>query len=450
MKFVIIGAGSAQFGCGMLGDIFATETFSGAEIALLDINKQALDKVYKYTIDFVEKNKLDFKITFTTDRKEAFKNTDYIISAIEVGDRFKLWDEDWKVPLQYGINQVYGENGGVGGTIHALRIIPPILDIVADMMEICPNAYMFNYSNPMTAICTAVHKKFPKARFIGMCHEIAWLHTWLPEILDKKYEEMDVVAGGLNHFSCLLSLKNKKTGEDLYPTVLKKAGSYFESAIGYSDLWMKAKKENITDDTESWDKSAFKGKKSAYQWADRKLLKFILENYKLLPITVDSHFGEYISWAYDVADHKGISDFYNLYKSTLGIREPKIELKKHEKAVYIIESIVNNKDYREEAVNIANDGYIEGLPSWLAVEVPASVNKDGLRGHELSIPKGFLSLLANYAQAYDLTTEAAITGKKDYAIQALLANPVVNKAKLVHKMLDHLIEENAPWLNYLK
>ncbi len=450
MKFVIIGAGSAQFGCGMLGDIFATEAFKGSEITLLDINQAALDKVYNYTLDFVKENNLDFSINATTDRKVAFKGANFIISAIEVGDRFKLWDEDWKIPLQYGIKQVYGENGGPGGTMHALRIIPPILDIVGDIMDICPEAYMFNYSNPMTAITTAVYKRYPKARFIGMCHEIAWLHTWLPEILGMDYDELDVVAGGLNHFSCLLSVTDKKSGKDLYPTVLEKSYDYFESAIGYSDLWMRVKRENIVSDTESWDKSAFKGKKSAYKWADRKLLKFILDNYKLLPITVDSHFGEYISWAYDVSDHKGISDFYNLYKTTLTIREPNINITKHEKAVYIIEAIVTGNKYREEAVNMANNGSIEGLPNWLAVEMPAIVDNSGLSGVKLDVPKGFLSLLANYASTYDLTTEAAITGKKEYAIQALLANPVVDRASCVHEMLEHLIEASSPWLDYLK
>lgn len=254
-KFVLVGAGSAQFGCDMLGDILVKEVFKGSHITLLDINSDALKKVFDYAKKFIEDNKLDFTIDATLNRKEAFKNANFIISSIEVGNRFKLWDEDWKVPLQYGIHQVYGENGGPGGVFHSLRIIPPILDIVKDAMDICPDAYIFNYSNPMTAICTAVKRAFPQAKFIGMCHEIGWLHKWLPKILNKEYEDFEIKAGGLNHFSCLLEVKDKKSGNDLYPEVLSKAHAFFEHEVGYSDLLKYAMKNNAFSKTESFDHS---------------------------------------------------------------------------------------------------------------------------------------------------------------------------------------------------
>ncbi|TKZ21460.1 alpha-glucosidase, partial [Brachyspira catarrhinii] len=95
IKFVLVGAGSAQFGCDMLGDIFSTKSLEGSHITLLDINPNALKKVYDYVKGFIETNKLNFTVDATTERKEAFKNADFIISSIEVGDRFLLWDLDW-------------------------------------------------------------------------------------------------------------------------------------------------------------------------------------------------------------------------------------------------------------------------------------------------------------------------------------------------------------------
>lgn len=448
MKIVLVGAGSAQFGCGTLGDIFCSKQLQGSEVSLLDINSEALDKVYSTAKAFVEENKLDFTITATTDRKKAFQDANFIISSIEVGDRFKLWDEDWKVGLQYGYKQVYGENGGPGGVFHALRITKVVLEIVKDAMDICPDAYIFNYSNPMTAICTTVMRAFPQAKFIGMCHEIGWLYNWLPRMLSLPIEEIHFRAAGLNHFSCMIEAKNKNTGKDLYPEVLEKAPSFFEWEQGYSDMLDRFKETGSAEMTEAYEKKT--GGKSTYQWADRTLLKFILENYKLLPITVDSHFGEYVSWAWEVADHKGILDFYEFYKTSLPSNEPKIELKTHERAVPIIDGILSNSGYEEAAVNIINNNIIKELPSWIAVECPAIIDKNGLTGISLDIPKGYASLLRNYCGVYDLTAEAVIHESKDYAIQAMLANPIVNHCNAVKPMVEYMIKQQEKWLGYLK
>ncbi len=449
MKVVLVGAGSAQFGCGSLGDIFCSKELKGSEVALLDINAESLDKVFQVAKSFVEEKKLDFNITATTNRKEAFKGANFIISSIEVGDRFKLWDEDWKVAMQYGYHQVYGENGGPGGVFHSLRIIPPILDIVRDAMEVCPDAYIFNYSNPMTAITTTVLRAFPQAKFIGMCHEIGWLYRWLPRMLNTPVEDLHFRAAGLNHFSCMLELKNTKTGQDLYPEVLKKAHAFFEVEPGYSDLLDRFRETGEAEETEKYAKEN-PNIKSKYKWADRTLLKFILETYKLLPITTDSHFGEYISWAWDVAEHKGILDFYEYYKTSLPSKVPSIELVTHERAVPIMDGIISNAGFEEAAVNIQNNGLIEDLPSWIAIECPAIIDKNGLTGIKTNVPKGYQALLRNYCGVYDLTAEAVIHKSKDYAIQAMLANPIVNRCLPVKPMVEYMISQQEKWLGYLK
>lgn len=450
MKIVLVGAGSVQFGYGTLSDIFCSKTLMNSEIVLHDINAKTLDVVYNNAQKFIEAKSLPYTVSATTDRKAAFQNADFIISSIEVGDRFKLWDEDWKVPQQYGIHQVYGENGGPGGTFHALRIIPSILDIVKDAQDICPDAYIFNYSNPMTAICTTVKRAFPNARFIGMCHEIAWLNRWLPPMLNKDEDDLFYRAAGLNHFSCMLNLKDKKTGKDLYPEVLAKAHDFFKNEPGYSDFLDIYFEKGLISQTEKYSSRGNKIKGN-YEWADRTLLKFILETYNLLPITVDSHFGEYIGWAWDVADHKGIMDFYNLYKIMLGHKEPELNLTLSERVIPIIDGILSNENYEEAAVNVLNDNLIPDLPSWIAVEVPALINKDGVHGIKIdAIPKGFLALLRNYTGVYDLIAEAIIHKKKDYVIEALLASPVVHTAKNVAPMVEHMISRQKPWLDYLK
>ena len=170
-KIVLIGAGSAQFGYGTLGDIFQSATLAGSEIVLHDINPKSLALTEQTARDFIAREDLPFSVSATTDRKAALKGACFVIISIEVGDRFALWDLDWQLPQQYGIQQVYGENGGPGGLFHSLRIIPPILAICEDIAAICPDAWIFNYSNPMSRICTTVGRKFPQLNFVGMCHD---------------------------------------------------------------------------------------------------------------------------------------------------------------------------------------------------------------------------------------------------------------------------------------
>ena len=451
MKIVLVGAGSIQFGYGMLGDIFNSKILRGSTITLLDINKDALLTVLEGAKEFISQHSLDYTVEATTERREAFVHADFIISSIEVGNRFQLWDEDWKIPLQYGIKQVYGENGGPGGVFHSLRIIPVILEIMKDVMEICPNAYVFNYSNPMTAICTTVNRVYPEAKFVGMCHEIGWLGRWLPGILNRKIEDVHFRAAGLNHFSCMLEIKDRKSGKDLYPEVLERAEAFFQKEPGYSDLFDDYQKTGNLEASEAFHKG-HSGRKSNYEWADRRIGQLMLKNYQLLPITVDSHFGEYLSWAWDVVDHRGILDFYDVYKIMLSQKTvSEFKMETSERVIPIIEGIITDSGYEEEAVNIVNNGLIEDLPSWITVEVPAIINKNGVHGIKMeNVPKGYLALLRSYTGVYDLTAEAIVHKKKSYVIQALLANPVVNQASQLASMVDRMIDTQSKWLGYLK
>ncbi len=451
MKIVLIGAGSAQFGLGSLGDFFQSKLLYGSEIVLVDINEEALLSVYNKGMEFLKENPLPFTLKATTNRQEALQGANFVVISIEVGDRFKLWDEDWTTPQQYGVRQIYGENGGVGGLFHALRITPVILDICQDVVEQCPEAWVFNYSNPMSAITTAVLRRYPDLKFVGLCHEIASLERYLPTILGTPFDNLELRSGGLNHFSVLLEATYRDTGSDAYPDILAKAPPFFEREIGYSDILEHVLKTGERPRTEgSSERFLIDSDKSRKKWADRTLFKEILEVYKLLPITVDSHFGEYLQWAYQVADHKGIKDFYTLYQLDLANANPKIELKLSERLVIIMEGIISDSGYEEPAVNVMNDNLIPTLPHDIAVEVPARVFKERLEPIAFpNYPKGMLALLRNYSGVYDLTAEAILTGERSYVVQAVLANPVVDFYHGVEELVDLMIERQRPWLDYL-
>ena len=466
MKIVLIGAGSAQFGLDMLGDIFTSSILAGSEIDLVDINAENLAKVKNIAQTYIDQNNLPFTLHATTDRKEALPGASFVINSIEVGNRFQLWDQDWSIPLNYGVHQVYGENGGAGGLFHALRITPPILDICADIAELCPDAYIFNYSNPMTAITTTVLRKFPQLHFVGLCHEIASLQRYLPYILGVPYDALATRAAGLNHFSVLLEAHYKDsapagstgragstshTGRDAYPDILARAPAFFEKILGYSDIWEYILATGDIPRTEGATGLPDIGRtESRRPWSDRGVFRVILERFHLMPITSDSHIGEYIQWASSVADTKGILDFYSLYQGSLSMIKPEIKKEQQERAVSIIEGIITDSGYEEEAVNIMNTGLIPELPSCVAVEVPAKVSAKGLQGVTFpDYPKGFGALLRNYCGVYDLTAEAILQKSRDLAIQALLVNPVVTDCTRIPELVDMMIERQKPWLGYL-
>ena len=449
-RIVLIGAGSAQFGYGTIGDILQSNILEGSHIVLHDINPDTLKIVEQTGLAFLAEHKLPFTVSATTNRKEALQGADFVINSIEVGSRFDLWELDWRIPQQYGIRQVYGENGGPGGLFHSLRIIPPILAICADVLEICPQAWIFNYSNPMSRICTTVHRAFPTLKFVGLCHEIGSLPMYLPRVLGVPYEALEVRAGGLNHFSCVLTAKYKDSGKDAYPDIRLNAPRFFGQMPSLNTMFKYFKETGQwpekPDDFEHVGTEA---------WPERRVFQVILEKFGLLPITSDSHFGEYIHWAYDVTDHKGILDFYRFYKQYLANAQPKIELRLSERVVAIIEGITTNSGYEEAAVNIPNGAQgkriIDNLPDWIVVEAPAIVDKDGLHGVPLGdLPHGFAGLLTNQIAVHELTADAIIQKSKALALQALLVDPIVGQYEGLEDMLDTMIEYQSQWLSYLQ
>jgi alpha-galactosidase len=419
-----------MFGLGALGDILKCKALEGSTVVLHDINAPALRAVETTARQYLQERELPYTLSATTSRTEALQEADFCIISIEVGDRYELWEQDWKIPLQYGIRQIYGENGGPGGLFHALRIIPPILDICDDIQSVCPDAYVINLSNPMIRISHAVHATFPDLKVLGLCHEVASLVEHLPRLLETPFSNLSIKAGGFNHFSILVEATYRDSGKEAYPDIREKGPAYFEEAPAYFG--------NI---------------------GERGLFLEILDRFGYLPTTTDSHLGEYIHWACDVADHQGILEFYDRYKrSTSAPQDPPLTRiargtteREYWRVVPIIEGILTDSQHEELAVNIPNDGLIEYLPSNQIVEVPATIGKSGVQGVKLNpYPKAFAGLLLNQVAVNDLTTEAVLTGSRAVVLQALLVDPVVDSVRAAEEMLETMLALQKPYLGYIE
>ena len=435
-RIVLIGAGSTNFGIGTIGDIFKSKILEGFTIVLHDINPITLNKTKKIADEFKKKLNVNLLIEATTSRKKALKNADFCLISIEIGKRFDLWDQDWKIPLQYGIKQVYGENGGPGGLFHSLRIAPVIIEICDDIMEICPNAFVFNYSNPMQRICHTVATKYPELKFTGLCHEISSMEQQLPTIMETDFSNIAIKAGGLNHFSILLEAKYKDTGKDGYPIIKEKFNNYYSKLINEHEGY------------------------PSKPGAERGVFFELFNQYGYLPITTDSHLGEYLQWAYSVADHDAIIEFYDNYKKhCLSFYDSSSyikffdssDLKPHERIVPIIEAIINDSNLEESAVNVPNNNFISHVPNDIVVEVPGILNKKGVTGVPLkNYPSSFGSLLNNQTGTIQLTTDAVLKKSKHSAYLAMLADPVVDNAKAASKLLNTMLDFQKEYLEYLK
>ena len=419
-KIVIIGAGSLQFGLGSVGSIINSEVLTGSTVCLHDIHKENLELATQACQSAIEKRDLDFEIDSSLDREEALKNATYIINAIEIPPRFKILRWDFEFPMMWGSTQITGENGGPGGLFHSLRVIPPILDICEDIQQICPNALFINYSNPMSRICLAIKRKFPNQKFVGLCHEVGNLSQYFPQILGTPYSNIEYKAGGLNHFGVVLEAFYRDTGEDAYPDIRKKGPAVLDKIS---------------------------------EGLDVSLIKYILETYDYLPYTTDNHYGEYMSWAWEVADLPHGRDFWEGYEVRLAKNFERIKRriqngKGHklvrpdgERAIPIIEGIITNDNHFEESVNLPNNGVITNLPKDLVVECPAIVNKDGIQAIELGeYPKGLAALLNTQASVQDLVVETILTKSKKIALQALLADPVINSTSQAKKILESMLK----------
>ncbi len=435
-RIVIIGAGSTNFGLKIIGDFYKSKILEGSTIVLHDIRPEAVEKTRKIAQMYKEKLQVNFEIEATTSREDALKNADFCLISIEVGNRFDLWEQDFEIPLKFGFKQIYGENGGPGGLFHALRIVPVIIEICEDIEKICPNAFVFNYSNPMQRICHALTTRFPNLNIIGLCHEIHSMERQLPELLQTDLDNLDFQAGGLNHFSILLNVKFKDSGKDGYPIIKEKFDTYYS---------------NLVNDHEGFESDP---------GAERGVFFELFKKYSYLPITTDSHVGEYMQWASSVADHEGISDFYQKYKKRclnfyeddffygrfFDYSKPKLD----ERVVPIIESIVEDQGRFEHAVNIPNKNFIEYLPNDIVVEVPAKINKHGAIGQKLkNYPKSFGVLLNSQTGVIQMTTEAILKKSKHAAYLALLSDPIVDDANKAGELLDAMIEKQSEFLSYL-
>ncbi len=417
-KIVFIGAGSMSFGMSMFKDLFSTKELTGTTLALVDINREALERMSRLAHQMNEASGAGYKIEATTDRREALVGAGFVVNAVVI-ERNRLWKLDFEVPKKYGIRHTLGENGGPGGLFFTLRTIPLILDIVRDMEELCPAAVFINFSNPESRIILALGR-YSKIRSIGLCHGIFMAQHDIAKILGLPKEQVVVKGAGLNHFQWMLEVKRKDTGEDLYPLLREKDQTY----------------------------------DPAFLPVTRRLFRA----FGKYPSCSDDHLGEYIPYGWE-----GGEEGYDYDGDELGRVEMRIEIDDYnsgkiklptgifkpsgERGVAVISGILNDKKVAIESGVVYNQGAIPNLPADLAVEVPVMLDAQGIHPISLGpLPDGIAKLLSMQASCQQLAVDAAVHGSKELALQALLIDPVMNSSAAAEIILEELWRYNRPWI----
>lgn len=447
LKIVLVGAGSREFGPATLRDIYLSEPLAErkAEVALMDLDADALATTRAYAETLADRTGRCHDVTATTDLAEALDGADFVVMAIEV-KRYFYWAQDFHVPRTYGFRQIYGENGGPGGLFHALRNMGPSVQIAREMETRCPDAWLLNYTNPLTKLCE-VQTRLTSTKVVGLCHGICHGKEQVCRLMEHPQEDLWAYACGLNHFTWFQELRSKSTGEDLYPLLRKRE----REAHWLSD----------------WDEIA--------------LSRILLRCFGLFPSPGANHIGEYIRWAEDFLGSSLLQFFYDpregdpwetgevptwLYNLSDHPTDaplfpegplPRLKPSREERdaadgeikpsgelAIPIIEGLAGDVEKELAAVNVPNQGWIPGLPDGAVVEVPATVGPDGLHPRVMEpLPEAVLALLRTQVSINTLLVDAYAEGTRDKLLQALLLDPTCHSYRQSVHLIDRMFELQA-------
>lgn len=435
-SILLIGAGSTSFGVNTLADLFAhREELRGTRLALCDCDAKRLARMTRLAERMNETTGARFVITSGTDYGEMLAGVEFVITSVEV-DRLGRWKLDWQIPFKYGYRHVLGENGGPGGLSHALRTIDLLLNMAEEVERVAPQAYLINFTNPLARVCLAL-TRYTHLKVIGLCHQInkgyyvvghvLGLVPRLPAHFPSPAEARDLQARidlqtvGLNHFTWIQSMRDRKTGRDLYP----------EFAARLRDF------------------------DASFEPLSRRLYAA----FGLYPTSGDDHVGEYLAYAYETSELRGFDfDGYvargaemdaQVERAGTAARVPDefLRMESAERAADVIASIVNNGHTYEDAVNVVNGGALPGLPDWAVVEVPAVLGGSGAVPLAVApLPPAITALLNQQVAIQDRVVEAAVHGDRAAALEALLLDPLTTSYSAAQELLDELLTVHAPYL----
>ena len=433
-KITFVGAGSMVFSTTLVGDILSFDELADSTIALMDIDEHRLEQTTRVAEAMVDNAGLDATIESTTDRTEALAGADYVLNMINVGGT-EPFENEIRIPEKYGVEQAIGDTIGPGGIFRGLRTIPTLLDIATDMEELCPDALLLNYTNPMSILCTTMFEA-TDVETVGLCHSVPHTAEAIADYVDVPQEDLEYWVAGINHVAWFLDAQYD--GESVYPDLREAA-----------------------EDPDTYE---------------RDTVRFeMLKHFGYFPTESSHHMSEYVPYfrtdeetiedmtGTDYAERMPTATYLNGWKERSEERDdPELDVdldavgveRSEEYASRLIHSIETDTERRLN-LNVSNEtGAIANLPTGACVEVPVLVDGTGL--HPCSVgelPPSIRTFPQQHAAVNRLVVEGALEHDREKIHRAVKQDPLT-AAKLgldeIHEMTEELLAANEAYLPRLE
>jgi alpha-galactosidase len=423
-KIVLIGAGSVVFAKTLIGDMLSFPALQGGTLSLVDISSERLELIAAYTQRLIAELRLPTQLEVTTDRRQALRGADYVITVIQVGGA-RAYELDIEIPRRHGVDQAVGDTIGPGGVFRGLRSIPVLLDICRDMEALCPHAWLLNYTNPM-AINVWALRRSSTIKVVGLCHSVLATAAYLARVMGVRFDRLRYWAAGINHLAWFLKLECN--GRDLYPLLRRRL------------------------------------RQPEVEEADRVRVA-ILKLFGYFVSESSYHLSEYVPYyrrTPELIAHylPQPRDYLGIYRSGLDEQRRTIEAqlascqplrlrRSREYASYIIDSLATGVPRRFN-LNVLNDGLITNLPQGCCVEVPCLVDGAGVHPcHVGALPPQCAALDQGAINLQALAVEAALTRSRKAVRQALAVDPLTSAVltpREAREMADEMLEAEREWL----
>jgi alpha-galactosidase len=429
MRVVFIGAGSVVFTRQLLRDILAFPELAEIDLALHDVHPERLRVATALAGHAAQKAGARPRISATTDRRAALAGADVVVNTVAIGGHTATLT-DFDIPESFGLRQTIGDTLGIGGIFRALRTFPFLDDLARDMTADCPDAWLLNYTNPMAANVQYLARTAPHLKVAGLCHSVHWTVRGLCDLVSVPFEEVSVHSAGVNHQAWILRWEHH--GRDLYPAL---------------DAVIEAHPQLL-----------------------RRVRVDMYRRLGFYPTETSEHSAEYVPWylgreeeverlripvrayprisAEHVDEYTRIRDAITVTGALAPDPHPDHQSSPDsvEYAPQIIHSLATGTR-RAIQVTTLNTGLITNLPSGGAVEVPATVDRLGIRPHHVgALPPQLAALNRNFLSVVDLTVAAAVEGDARHIRHAALCDPATAATLTsgqIHLLCDAMVKAHA-------
>jgi alpha-galactosidase len=421
LKIAFIGAGSVVFTKNLLTDTLSFPELHGAEISLHDIDPERLETAGMMARWTSQHLRAEARVEEHADRRSAVEGADFVVNMVQVG-MHEATLLDFKIPKKYGLKQTIADSMGIGGIFRGLRTIPFVLDLAAEMEELCPKALFLNYTNPMSILMEALYTASPETKSVGLCHSVPYTAREIASYIGVEHEELLYECAGINHIAWMTRLEVE--GEDAYPRLfaaMEDPEVYAKDKVRFE--LMRRFGYFLTESSEH----------------NAEYVPYFLKDDELIEL-YDVPVDEYIR-----RSEENLLQYAETRRKLLAGEDFTLG-RSVEYGSLIMHSLVSG-EARAIYGNVENRGLVRNLPEGCCVEVPILVDDTGLRPcHVGDLPPQCAASCAPHTAVQNLTVRAALEGKRDHVYQAAMLDrhaASVLSLDEIADMVDELIDAHG-------